>query len=236
MDTLNLIFDEELIKKKLFPLDSPERISLIDEFFTKSAVLFTIIPHADVPYELVLIHRTNRGSRHRGEMAFPGGKLDPNDKSLKDTALREAEEEIGVPRENVKLLGCLHDFPTMTRYIITPFLGIIHEDQKLVKEKREVQKIVKIPISFFTNKSNFKEQVMDIEGKNFPVFYFNYEDQKSDQRYTIWGATAYMIVTFLETIYDYKLSKLGLKRFEVEEIKSLKDYIKHKKDITSKFK
>ena len=235
MDTLNLIFNEELIRKKLFPCDSPARISLTDGFFTKSAVLFTIVPYSDKPYDLVIIHRTNRGSKHRGEMAFPGGKIEPKDKSLQTTALREAEEEIGVPRESVKILGCLHDFPTMTRYIITPFLGIINKDQKLVKEKREVQNIIKVPISFFINKSNFKEHAMDLEGKNFPVFYFNYKDQKDGKKYTIWGATAYMIVAFIETIYDYKLSKLGLKRFKVEEIKSLKDYIKHKREITRKF-
>ncbi|GAG75141.1 unnamed protein product, partial [marine sediment metagenome] len=157
MDSLNLIFDENLIKSKLYDCDSPLRISLKDNFFTSSAVLFSIVPYKDKPYELILIHRSNRGTKHRGEMSFPGGKFEVNnDKSLKDTALRETEEEIGVPRENIKILGCLDDFPTMTKYIITPFVAIIDQNQKLIKEDREVQKILKIPIDFFLSKKKFR--------------------------------------------------------------------------------
>ena len=133
MDTANLIYDEDLIKRALFPCDSSLRISIKDEFFTSSAVLFSIIPYEDKPYNLVLIHRTDKGTRHRGEMSFPGGKFEPVlDNSLRDTALRETEEEIGVSKENIKIIGCLDDFPTMTKYIITPFIGIIDKDQKLI--------------------------------------------------------------------------------------------------------
>jgi len=236
MDTANLIFDGNLIKKALYPCDSPLRISIKDDFFTSSAVLFSIIPYDEKPYELVLIHRANKGTRHRGEMSFPGGKFDPLlDKSLKDTALRETEEEIGVSCENVKILGCLDDFPTMTRYIITPFLGLIDKNQLLIKDEREVQKILKIPINFFTNKINFREQAVDIEDKKFPIFYFNYIDDKNNQKYTVWGATAFLIVTFIEKIYGFTLSELGLERFKLEKIKHLKEYIKYRNQITSKF-
>ncbi len=236
MDALNLIFDENLIRRKLYPCDSPSRISLKDKFFTSSAVLFSIIPYEEKPYELILIHRSERGTRHRGEMSFPGGKFDPRaDKSLKDTAMRETEEEIGVSRKNIKILGCLDDFPTMTRYIITPFLGIIDKNQILQKDNREVQRILKIPIDFFTNTGNFREQAVDIDNKKFPIFYFNYFDSENEQKYTIWGATAYMIVTFLEQIYGFTLSQLRLKRFKLEKIKLLKEYIKYRNHITSKF-
>jgi len=236
MDSLNLIFDENLVKKNLYPCDSPFRISIKDDFFTGSAVLFPIIPYDDKPYELILIHRSDKGTRHRGEMSFPGGKFDPQvDKSLKDTALRETEEEIGVLRENVKLLGCLDDFPTMTQYIITPFLGIIDKDQKLVKDDREVQEIVKIPIDFFIKKKNFKEQAVDINGKKFPIFYFNYTKQKNGKVFTVWGATAFLISTFIERVYNCNLSESGLKRFRLEKIKDLKEYIRYRNQITSKF-
>ena len=212
------------------------RISLKDDFFISSAVLFAIIPYKDKPYELILIHRSDRGTRHRDEMSFPGGKYDPQfDKSLRDTALRETEEEIGVPRESVKIIGCLDDFPTMTQYIITPFLGIIDKNQNLIRDEREVQRILKVPIDFFINKINFREQAVDIEDKKFPVFYFNYFDNENGQKYTIWGATAYMIATFIEKVYRFTMSELGLKRFKLEKIKHLKDYIKYRNHISSKF-
>ena len=236
MDKQNLIFDGNSITTSVYPCDSPLRFSIKDDFFTSSAVLFSIIPHENKPYELILIHRSNRGTRHRGEMSFPGGKFDSLlDSSLKDTALRETEEEIGVSRENIKILGCLDDFPTMTRYIITPFLGLIDKNQVLVKDKREVQRILKIPIDFFTSKINFREQAVEIEEKKFPIFYFNYFDDSNGQKYTIWGATAYLIAVFIEKVYGFNMSELGLKRFKLEKIKHLKEYIKYRNQITKKF-
>ena len=236
MDKKNLIFNENLIKQRLFPCDSPSRIYLRDDFFTKAAVIFSIIPHENTPYELILIHRSDKGTRHRGEMSFPGGKFEPAfDKTLKDTALRETEEEIGVPRENIKLIGCLDNFPTISQYIITPFVGFIDKNQKLVKDKREVQAIVKIPIDFFTNKTNFREKAIDVEERKFPVFYFNNFETDDGQQYTVWGATAYMIVSYIEKIYGLTMSALGLNRFRLEKIKHMKEYIKLRNHITKNF-
>ena len=232
----SLIFNEALIKSKLFECDSPSRISLNDNFFTRSAVLFSIIPYENKPYDLILIHRSNLGTRHRGEMSFPGGKFEEDkDKTLKDTALRETGEEIGASRENIKIIGCLDDFPTMTKYIITPFVAVIDKNQQLIREEREVQRILKIPIDFFTSKTHFREQAVEVDGRKFPVFYFNYLDEDNGQEYTVWGATAYMIVTFIETIYGFTLSSLGLKRFKLERIKDLKEYIEYRDRITKKF-
>jgi len=232
----SLIFKETLIKSKLFECDSPSRISLRDDFFTRSAVLFSIIPYENKPYDLILIHRSNLGTRHRGEMSFPGGKFEKNrDLTLKDTALRESGEEIGVSRENIKIIGCLDDFPTMTKYIITPFVAVIDKNQQLIREKREVQRILKIPIDFFTSKTQFREQAIEVDGNKFPVFYFTYFDKDNGQKYTVWGATAYMIVAFIEIIYGFTLSSLGLKRFKLEKIKDLKEYIKYRDKITKKF-
>lgn len=235
MDTLNLRYDEKVIKEHLLSFDSPSRASINDDFFKKSAVLFSIIPHDDKPYELVIIHRTDKGEKHRDEMSFPGGKYDSTlDKSLKDTALRECEEEIGVPRDKIKVLGCLHDFPTMTQYIITPFVGIINKDQELVKDKREVQEIIKVPINFFTEKRSFNETSMDFGEKLFPVFFFNYI--MNNKSYMIWGATAYMITSFIKIIYDYDLSELGLRRLSTSEIKSLKSIILNREKFTDHLK
>ena len=232
----SLIFNEALIKRKLFDCNSPSRISLKDDFFTRSAVLFSIIPYENKPYDLILIHRSNLGTRHRGEMSFPGGKYEEDkDKTLKDTALRETVEEIGVSKESIKIIGCLDDFPTMTKYIITPFVAVIDNNQQLIREEREVQRILKIPIDFFTNKTQFRERAIEVNGNKFPVFYFNYLDKENGQKYTVWGATAYMIVTFIETVYGFTLSSLGLKRFKLEKIKDLKEYIKYKNKITKKF-
>jgi len=219
MDTKNLIFNENLIKKKIFPCESPLRTPLMDSNFTKAAVLFSIIPHVNKPYELILIHRSNMGTRHRGEMSFPGGKFELEvDKSLRDTALRETEEEIGVPRGNVRIIGCLDDFPTISKFIVTPFLGLINYNQKLKRDEREVQKILKVPIDFFINKINFTEQEFDVGGEKFPVFYYNYNNEENGQIYTIWGVTAFLITYFLEIVYNVQIGSNIARRPTLDDI------------------
>ena len=219
MDTKNLIFNENLIKKKIYPCESPLRTSLMDSNFTKAAVLFSIIPHVNKPYELILIHRSDMGTRHRGEMSFPGGKFELEvDKSLRDTALRETEEEIGVPRGNVRIIGCLDDFPTISKFIVTPFLGLINNNQKLKRDEREVQKILKVPIDFFINKINFTEQEFDVGGEKFPVFYYNYNNEENGQIYTIWGVTAFLITYFLEIVYNVQIGSNKARRPTLDDI------------------
>ncbi len=227
MDTKSLIFNENLIKKKIFPCNSPLRTSLTDSFFTKAAVLFTIIPHVNKPYELILIHRSNEGTRHRGEMSFPGGKFEPEeDKSLRDTALRETEEEIGVPRSNIRIIGCLDDFPTISKFIVTPFLGLVSNSQELKRDEREVQKILKVPIDFFIKKINFAEQEFEVGGERFPVYYYNYFNEENGQIYTIWGVTGFLITYFIEKIYNVQIGSTKARRPTLNDIIKRHQYLK----------
>ncbi|MFO8020349.1 MAG: CoA pyrophosphatase [Promethearchaeia archaeon] len=233
----SLIFDKSEIQRKLFALDSPKRIKLKgDEFFTKSAILFTIIRNDTHPYKLLLIHRTDRGTKHRNEISFPGGRHEPEtDVSLIDTAIREAMEEIGVSRTDVEILGCMHDFPTLTRYIITPIIGVINKNQRFCKQETEVRRILKIPIDYFADKHNFNERLFIINHKKFPVYYYNYFDEVQKRIYTIWGATAHMIQEFLHHIYSVQLSESGIKRFTIEKIKNLKNNLKFKRKLSNGF-
>ena len=230
---MDLIFDENLIKSKLYQFDSPSRIKLEDKNFISSAVLFSIIPYQNKPYDIIIIQRTNEGITHPGEMAFPGGKFNPDkDKTLIDTVLRETEEEIGILKENIRVLGCLDDIPTISKYIITPFIANIVSDKKLIPEEREVLDIIKIPIDFFIEKKNFKEKIYQIEDHRYPVFYYDYYSKQKKKNYKIWGATAKMIVKFIDMIYNYKLSELDQKDFDFKKFQLLKNLeIKDKKKI-----
>ncbi|MGV9205039.1 MAG: NUDIX hydrolase [Promethearchaeia archaeon] len=232
-----LIFKKSEIQFKLFDLHSANRIKLKDdELFTKSAILFTIIRKKIHPYNLLLIHRTDRGTKHRNEISFPGGKYEPEtDDTLIDTAIREAEEEIGISKAGIEILGCMHDFPTLTRYIITPIIGVVDEDQSYCRQPSEVRRILKIPISYFAKKQNFNERFITLDQKKFPVYYYNYFDDEQKRIYTIWGATAHMIQEFLYQIYSIKLSGLNLERFSLKEIKNLKNNLKFKRRLSNGF-
>jgi len=205
--------DVQIIKSKLMNFDSPDRLKIKHDLFRNSAVLFPFM-EIDNSLNVILIKRTNVGKRHRKEMSFPGGKFDSNlDNSLQDTALRETEEEIGVSKEYIKIFGCLDDLPTTTRYIITPFVGLIQSGAQLKKQDTEVEEIYQIPMDFFSNQQNFTETYFEMGSKKFPIYRY--------PKYNVWGATAHLIVSFIEKVYGVSLSKSGLKRLNVEQLAAI---------------
>jgi len=221
MKSQDLHFNENLMKGKLLDFNSPFRQSLNHSAFVKSAVVFLIKPNKDKPYDLVLIRRTVRDyDKHSGEMAFPGGRFDKErDNSLQDTALRETEEELGIPRKNIKIIGSFDDGITPRRFIITPFVGyIIHEHQKFKKQDEEVEEIVKIPITFFVDINNFKEIRQKKYGQTFKVASYNYNAK--NKNYIIFGATTYMIIHFIKRVYNIEIIKPGV-RITSENLKKL---------------
>ena len=219
MNYIDFIFNEDFIKNKLKSFNSNNRLCLVDESFVKSAVIFLIIPYKNKPYDLVLIHRTKRkGDKHSGEMAFPGGKFDDSfDKTYQDTALREIKEELGIQKEEIKLLGCFDDHITPKKFIITPFVGYVDEHQKMTKCEEEVQEIVKIPITFFANKKNYRERTYKLKNNTIAVGKYNYRVPNNEKKYVIFGATTHMIVSFIELIYDLKLITPGARRLTCED-------------------
>ncbi len=220
METVNLIFNENLIKSKLKELNSPNRLSMREEHFVNSAVIFLIIPYEDRPYDLVLIRRTKRiNDKHAEEMSFPGGKFDPElDKTYIDTAFRETEEELGITRTNINLLGCLDDHLTPKGFIITPIVSYIDQNQKMVKQDEEVKEIVKIPIKFFFNKKNYRERTYFIKKDLVGVGKFNYR-APNEKKYVIFGATSHIIVNFVDTIYNTGLMTPGCRRINCNDIR-----------------
>ena len=214
------IFDEKLISERLLPYNSGSRLCLEDENFTKGAVVFLIIAYPEKPYELVLIRRTHRdGDKHSGEMSFPGGKFEiDKDHSYIDTALRETEEELGIPRKNIQILGSFDDHITPKLFIITPIVGYILPDQQMVKQESEVKEIVKIPIAFFANKDNYRERTYLLHGNKIAVGKYVYRPS-TEKKYIIFGATSHLIVHYIEMVYKTRLMRSGYRRLNCEDFK-----------------
>ena len=217
---MDFVFNERLIRNKLKDFDSPNRLKMSHEYFINSAVVFLLIPYKDKPYDLVLIRRTKiKTDKHSGEMSFPGGKFDPKlDKSYLDTALRELEEELGIPNRQVDVLGCIDDHLTPKGFVITAFVAFITPDIKMVKQESEVNEIVKIPVTFFANKENFKERTYKLEEDLIGVGKFNYFSPEN-KKYVIFGATSHIIVKYIDTVYNLGLMTPGCRRINCEDIK-----------------
>ena len=219
MSNNTYIFDEEFIRSKLKQFDSPERLSLDHEKFIHSAVIFLIVPHAERSYDLILIRRTkHQKDKHSGEMSFPGGKYDPkSDKSYQDTAQRELMEELAISPNQLTILGCIDDHLTPKGFIITPFVGFINEELEMRKQDGEVQEIVNIPVSFFSNRNNYRERTYYLKDDLIGVGKFKYKTV-DNKKYVIFGATSHIIVNFIDKVYDLGLKTSGCRRVNCKDL------------------
>lgn len=136
---------------------------------------------------VLLTRRAEHLRSHKGQISFPGGRRDDIDHSIADNALREAQEEVGLRRADVEVVGYLDDYPTITRYLVTPVVGMVDGDAQLKADASEVAEIFEVPLDFVLGLGNFERKILSQSGFNVPFFELNY------QHYRIWGATAGML-------------------------------------------
>ena len=163
----------------------------------KAAVLLAIT--AEEEPELIYTLRSNKVSSHKGEVAFPGGREEEGDLSLADTALREAEEEIGLDRNLVEILGSLDT--TVSRYgiSVTPYVGIIPPNPNLNESSSEIESYFRVPISYLANDIRHRNDKVTEGGETFYMPAYKYNE------YIIWGLTAMITVNFLRLGLDKEI-------------------------------
>lgn len=134
---------------------------------------------------------------HKGQICFPGGAQNKSDPDLKQTALRETYEEIGVHPEDVEILGMLDKMGTLTsNFLVTPFVGIIPHPYKFRINKSEIEELIEIPLSSLAEKESYRGENYVVDGVARVGGIFEYKGK------TIWGATARILKQFLELIYE----------------------------------
>ena len=174
------------------PQWSPEYMS--EKRFTTrepsdAAVLVPIVLR-EQPTVLLTV-RSAKLSTHSGQVAFPGGKRDPQDVSAEATALREAHEEVGLAPKNVEVLGRLPVYVTGTAFNITPVVALVHPQPSYFPNPGEVADLFEVPLSFLLNPAHHERHAMQWQGVDREWFAMLYQDGEQ-QRY-IWGATAGML-------------------------------------------
>jgi 8-oxo-dGTP pyrophosphatase MutT (NUDIX family) len=142
---------------------------------------------------VVLTRRPDAMANHSGEVAFPGGKIDPRlDASPRDAALREAEEEIGLARESVEVIGELDTMHTVAGpFLIAPFVGVVEEPPSLVPHPREVERVFDVALSELLRDGVHHEERWELFGQERGMHFFALEEE------TVWGATARILAGFL---------------------------------------
>lgn len=148
-------------------------------------------------WHLLFIRRTqNENDRHGGQVAFPGGRVDATDPDIVAAALREAEEEVGLKASDVRILGRLRDFHTVTNYIVTPIVGVFPWPYVFNIDPHEVSRTFTIPLAWLADPSN--HQVMKRHfprHRAWPVIYFDPYDGEA-----LWGFTAQVVVQLIEIL------------------------------------
>jgi len=158
-----------------------------------AAVLIPIIERR-AGLQVILTRRSSHLKHHPGQIAFPGGKVDQSDPSILDAALREADEEIGLSRELVEVLGTLPQHETVSAFQVTPFVGLVSDTFHPRPEVGEVDEIFEVPLNLFLDPRNFRIHPrvwFGVERRYFAVPYGPY--------YT-WGATARILRMFCDVI------------------------------------
>jgi 8-oxo-dGTP pyrophosphatase MutT (NUDIX family) len=158
-----------------------------------AAVLVPLFKAGD-EWHLLLTQRTHTVESHKGQVAFPGGRVDAGDATREATALRETEEEIGLPRDRVVVIGRLDELLTVTQYRITPVVGLIPWPWEFRLSTAELSAVFGVPLRWLADPANLHVQHREplAPGPKIPVYYFYYGE------YTIWGATARIIRNLLE--------------------------------------
>lgn len=152
-----------------------------------AAVLVPIVLHADEA-TVLLTQRTDHLHHHAGQVSFPGGRVEDDDASLVDTALRETEEEIGLRRGHVEIAGYLDDYETGTGFRVTPVVGFVTPGFDLTLDEFEVAEAFEVPFRFLMDPGNHQQQSGFWNGRERRYHAMPYGD------YYIWGATAGMLM------------------------------------------
>jgi 8-oxo-dGTP pyrophosphatase MutT (NUDIX family) len=182
---------KERIRQKLAGC-SPR--SLEESHSAEAAVLMTIFQRNGEPCFL-LTQRTQKVATHKGQISFPGGLREGGDSSLRETGLREMEEEVGIPADFVDILGRFNQYMAVTNYRVTPFVAFLKEGFSVSLNSREVERILEVPLRFF-DQTEPTEEIHHRFGRTVTLYFYDYEGD------VIWGLTAAMIKDLMEFLAE----------------------------------
>jgi 8-oxo-dGTP pyrophosphatase MutT (NUDIX family) len=175
------------------------RIKDLDESYSRASVLIPLWVEQGQIFVL-FTQRTQRVEHHKGQISFPGGRVERQDRSTEETALRETQEEIGIGPRDVEILGRIDDTLTLaSRFVVHPFVGVIPHPYEFRLNREEVERVIKVPASVFYP-ADWKDHrgMIEYEGMTYPSLVYSFDGD------VIWGATARMMQNFME-IMDGRL-------------------------------
>lgn len=174
--------------------DGYAEIDLMEGVHLKCAAVLVPLVWQDAEWHLLFTRRTDRVESHKGQVSFPGGACDEGETTPEETALREAEEEIGLSPVNVKVLGRLPNLITISHFRVTPVVGVIRKWPMVFRVgEHEVARVFTMPLGWLASEANRWQ--FEIPGRKRSVIAYHPYDGE-----LLWGATARMTVDFLKVL------------------------------------
>lgn len=177
--------------------DLPESLRPSPERARPAAVLVPLVEHAS-ELRILLTRRTDTLPEHPGQIAFPGGRIEPVDQGPLDAALRETEEEIGLPRHFVRPVGYLPPYLTITGYSVVPVVGFVRPGFVYRPDPIEVAEVFEVPFEFVLDPDNHIRETREFRGHEVSYYVIPWQD--AGREYRIWGATAAMLIDFARRV------------------------------------
>lgn len=170
----------------------------IDRPPAAASVLVPLVAH-EAGLKVLLTRRTDHLRDHAGQISFPGGRQEADDADVIATALRETEEEVGLGRDFIDVVGMLPVYATVTGFVVTPVVALVRPGFELALDSFEVAEAFEVPLSFLMNPANHRRHQMDTPAGLRSFYSMPWEAVAADglpRHYFIWGATAAMLRNF----------------------------------------
>jgi 8-oxo-dGTP pyrophosphatase MutT (NUDIX family) len=159
----------------------------------RACVLIPLV-RRDGSWFVLFTVRSEHLAAHSGQISFPGGSVEAGE-GLEDAARREAEEEVGIPRARVEIIGRLDDLVTHSGFLVAPFAGIIDEPEAYRMQESEVVEIFEVPLEALMGPANPEVRYVPFRGTDYPAYFYRYG------RFEIWGLTGRMLKAFLDVVW-----------------------------------
>ncbi|HEY2093461.1 MAG TPA: CoA pyrophosphatase [Thermoanaerobaculia bacterium] len=187
-------FDERALTRLRERLAVHRAIEIQAPELKRASVLIPIIRERE-HFSLIFSRRAENMAAHSGQIAFPGGGVEKGE-TLTDAVLREAEEEVGIPRRAVELIGRLDDLVTNSGFLVAPFVAVVRERIEYVMQESEVAEVFEVPIDALLDVRYPEVRYVTFRKKRYPAYFYPYKSHE------IWGLTGRIVKSFLDLVWQ----------------------------------
>ncbi|PYQ25993.1 MAG: CoA pyrophosphatase [Acidobacteria bacterium] len=188
------MFDDHALTRLRSILASRPAIEITAPQHRRACVLIPLV-RKNGAWSILFTKRSENLAAHSGQVAFPGGGVEDGE-TLEQAAIREADEEVGIPPRDVELIGRLDDVITHSGFLVAPFAGVIHEPLEYVIQESEVVEVFEVPVEALLDMSNPEVRYVPFRAKQYPAYFYHYGP------YEIWGLTGRMLKAFLDLVWQ----------------------------------